>query len=254
MKKIKFNPELLSEEAKRFKRLIEFDFHYDENISSGNSLLLGNDLEEADENPEDLQQDVADVNNELGISDETPDNGEMGGEVPVEEPIDDEMPTDGGEEMGPDFTEPEEPATDDVEIDVTSIVNGTEEAKNAAVQAIEASERNAQQVMQKIDALASRIASMDAMSAKIEDLEKEIVKRNPTPVEKLEMRSFSSYPYSLKLSDYWEDKEGPYDVMDKQKKEYVLTKDDVDSGFSYSQVKNTFDEPTDQQEYEEEDI
>ena len=52
---------------------------------------------------------------------------------------------------------------------------------------------------------------MDQVINKIEDLEKEIEKRNPTPVEKLEMMSLDSFPYSVKLTDYWADKEG-YDV------------------------------------------
>ena len=94
---------------------------------------------------------------------------------------------------------------------------------------------------------------MSAITNKIEDLEKEIVKRNPTPVEKLEMRSLSSYPFNQKLTDYWADKEGPYNVMgEKKKKEYVLTKDDVDAGYSEANIKKSFssqDSP-----YEEEEI
>ena len=91
---------------------------------------------------------------------------------------------------------------------------------------------------------------MTQVSSKIEDLEKEIIKRNPTPVEKLEMRSLSSYPYSQKLTDYWADKEGAYNVMgdEPKKKEYVLTKQDVND-YSVGEIKKSFNLP-----YEEEDI
>ena len=142
----------------------------------------------------------------------------------------------------------EEPSGDDVEVDVTSLVKGSEEAKKSADMA----NKNTEMLLQKLTDLESRISVMDALSNKIEGLEQEIVKRNPTPVEKLEMRSLSSAPFNQKLTDYWADKEGQYDVMNKQKKEYVLTKDDVDAGYSEANIKKSFssqDSP-----YEEEDI
>ena len=92
---------------------------------------------------------------------------------------------------------------------------------------------------------------MDSISNKIETLEKEIVKRNPTPVEKLEMRSMSSYPYNIKLTDYWKDVDGYDATGEEEPKEYILTKDDVDSGFTDSSIKSSFNLPD---EYEEEDI
>jgi hypothetical protein len=78
---------------------------------------------------------------------------------------------------------------------------------------------------------------MDKVTAKI-NLERDEC-GHPTPVEKLEMRSLSSYPYSQKLTDYWADK-GPYDVMgnEAKKEEYVLRQDDVDSSYSDSNIKN----------------
>jgi hypothetical protein len=95
---------------------------------------------------------------------------------------------------------------------------------------------------------------MDMVSAKIEELENEIIKRNPTDVEKLEMRSLSSFPYSQKLTDYWADKEGQYDVMngEEKKKEYVLTQDDVDADFSEPQIKKSFGASP--EEFDEEDM
>jgi hypothetical protein len=102
---------------------------------------------------------------------------------------------------------------------------------------------------------------MSQISDKIEGLEKELIKRNPTPVEKMEMRSLSSYPFNQKLTDYWADKGGAYDVMGKEKpKEYVLTKDDVESTYSDANLRKSFsvnDNPYDEetiQDYDEEDI
>ncbi|MDQ5928650.1 MAG: hypothetical protein QG594_425 [Bacteroidota bacterium] len=258
-KKQIYNPELITEEVKRFKLLTEYSFYQEENIlaPSGNPekpIILGNDLEEGedveDQEPQDFDQ--------MGVEDETP--AGMGDDLPPDiegdEEIDFEQEPENNEELPMDEPPLEEPIPEDdgVEIDVTDLVKGSEEAKEAAFKAMEVSKNTGQELMSKFSDLEARLAKMDSVANKIENLEKEIVKRNPTPVEKLEMRSLSSYPYNIKLSDYWAEKDGQYDVMDKENKEYVLTKDDVDSNFSYSQVKNTFDKPTDEQGYEEEEI
>ena len=52
----------------------------------------------------------------------------------------------------------------------------------------------------KLGDLESQVSGMDKVIDKIENLEKEIEERNPTPVEKLEMRSMDSFPYSITLN------------------------------------------------------
>ena len=256
MKKQKFNPELLKEELKRFKMLETYDFYTGEKSEpeyKDEALLLGRDLEEAegDEAPADLEPVDAEGNgevdpnaanavaDELGVDAEPADDAPVGNmpepEAPAEEPIEEPAA--------------EEPADDSVEVDVTSLVQGSEEAKNAADKAAQ----NSEMLMNKLADLEARISRMDSVSAKIEDLEKEIIKRNPTPVEKLEMRSLSSFPYSQKLTDYWADKEGAYDVMDADKKEeYTLTKDDVDYDYSEPNIKKSFS--VNPEDFEEEEI
>lgn len=253
MKNKKINPELLKEELKRFNLLNEYDFYQEKKeLPEYKDLLLG-DIEE-EEMPDDAKPnedkanaDASDVADDLGVdaNDEGGDD-EISGEIP-------DGPPEGSEEKAPVEPEPApEPDSDDVEVDVTSLVKGSEEAKHAA----DIASHNSEMIMQQLKNLEARVASMDKVSSKIEDLEKEIIKRNPTPVEKLEMRSLSSYPYSQKLTDYWADKEGVYDVMNKegQKKEYVLTKDDVDSTYSDSDIKKSFTVKPKENDYEEEDI
>ncbi|RKX92335.1 MAG: hypothetical protein DRP84_10205 [Spirochaetes bacterium] len=59
-------------------------------------------------------------------------------------------------------------------------------------------------------------------------------------MEKLEMRSMDSFPYSVKLTDYWEDKEG-YDTGEgNDEEEYVITKKEVDD-YSSSDIRHSFD-------------
>jgi len=252
-KKTKFNPELLKEELSRFKMLENYNFYSgkQEEPTYEKPLILGTDLEEA-EGEEDLTSALGDAAKELGMdppSDQPKDDTEETGEI-SDEPTDDNLNFGSEEETTDDTEEPAVDDSNDVEIDVTSLVTSTEEAKSAADKATQ----NTEVLLQKLSDLESRVASMDAISSKINDLEQEIVKRNPTPVEKLEMRSLSSYPYSVKLTDYWSDKEGAYDVMGKENepKEYVLTQDDIDTTYSEPEIKKSFSVKPD--EYEEEDI
>lgn len=247
MRKQKFNPELLKEEAKKFRLLSEYDFYQEEKEAPEyeKPLLLGNDLEEAEgdeSNAEELPVDdtqvddaaVGDIAAELGV--EEPNAEEP---APAEEPIEEPAPAE----------EPiAEPASDEIEVDVTSLVQGSEEAKQSADRA----SQNSEMLLQKLEDLEAKLSRMDSVGAKIDELEKEIVKRNPTPVEKLEMRSLNSFPYTQKLTDYWADKEGQYDVMNTDKEEYTLTKDDVDYGYSEPEIKKSFS--VSPNEFEEEDI
>jgi hypothetical protein len=251
MKK-KFNPELLKEELSKFKLLFEYDFYQEKKqMPEFKDLILGDEaLDEAKEAPADLKPEdevgaaadkvAADLGVDAGDAEETTSD--------IPEPDATEEPA--AEPM-------EEPASDDVEVDVTSLVKGSEEAKQAADMA----SKNTEMLLQKLTDLESRVASMGQISDKIEGLEKELIKRNPTPVEKLEMRSLNSYPFNQKLTDYWADKQGAYDVMGQDKpKEYTLTKGDVDSTYSDASVRKSFavddsgyDEET-IQDYDEEDI
>ena len=103
------------------------------------------------------------------------------------------------------------------------------------------------ELLSKLSELESQVSGMDKVINKIEGLEKEIERRNPTPVERLEMRSLSSFPYSVKLTDFWneESEEDPTKMGD----DYVLTQDDVKKDFNASTIKTSFDiqNPEDQE-------
>lgn len=250
MKKNKHNPQLLNEELKKFRLLSEYSFYTETNSDNPQDNLLLGDLEEADEVP-DAADDIA---QELDIDGPADANQAPEGDLPV----DDTNPAAGEDPMAEPAPAPEapveEPTSDDMEIDVTQLVNNTDEAKAAAEEAGQAINANTQVLLQKLADLEARLGNMDNVSAKIDDIEKEIVKRNPTDEEKLSLRSLSSYPYSQKLTDYWAEKTGQYDVMGNEdvNKEYVLTQDDIDSEYSDSDVKKSF--TVKKSDYEEEDI
>lgn len=236
----KINKELLNEEIKKFKLISEYSFYEDR--EEDEDLILG--MNEEDEEPSDEEAPELD----LGFGDEEAPEGEDKEELDFEdeEPSDEEQPEAdlgfGDEEAPEDELDIEEPAGDEVELDVTELVKGSEEAKVSA----DAANEKIDQLMGMVGNLEGQLQSMEAISDKIESLEGELEKRAPTPEEKIEMRSLDSYPYNLKLTDFWGSQEGKYDVMDKEdeeeSKEYVLTKDDVDSDYSEVDMKTSLDD------------
>jgi hypothetical protein len=86
--------------------------------------------------------------------------------------------------------------------------------------------------------LESRLGEMDAIMNKLNALENKIEKyREKTPQEKLELRSYDSYPFNQKLSQFFDDKKE--DMEKTGKNDYVLTADDV-TDINVSDIKDSF--------------
>jgi len=254
MKK-KSDTQVLQEVLKRFKLISEYSF-YTEEPNKDDNLLLGN-MDEADEEPADPNA-APPVDPAAGADPNAataPAAGTDPNAIPPA-PTDDSN-TSAGAAPPPSAPAPDMgidamndiPEDDAVDVDVTELVDSTEDAKHAA----DIASHKTSKLMQKFSDLEGKLDNMAALSNKIDAIEKEIVKRNPTPNEKLEMRSLDSGPFNIKLSDYWKDVEGYDTGSEPKEKEYVLTKDDVDGGFLDGEVKNSFNIPDDD-EYEEEEI
>ena len=93
-------------------------------------------------------------------------------------------------------------------------------------------------MFEKLEDLTSKLEAMDSIFEKINSLESKIEKyREKTPQEKLELRTYDSYPYSQKLSQFFDDKS---EEMEKTgKNDYVLTPDDV-TDINVNDIKNSF--------------
>lgn len=233
---------LLKEEVNRFKNILEnsFLFYEDEDTQQTVDDLLLSNVKEEDE--------------ELDIPDE--DINIPGEEESEDEPLDDSEDTEGfgDDEVGfgdeDSVEEPEMESMDDsVELDVTELVKGSEEAKASA----DSANQKIDQLMGMIDNLENQVTSMSSISTKIDSLESELEKRAPTPNEKLEMISMDSAPFNMRLGDFWKDQEGQYDVMSSEKKEteYVLDKKEIEKDYSDDKLKDSF---IDKNEFEEEDF
>ena len=93
----------------------------------------------------------------------------------------------------------------------------------------------------QLNKLESRLGEMDQIMSKLNTLEAKIEKyREKTPQEKLELRSYDSYPFNQKLSDFFEDKKEEMELTGK--KDYVLTSDDV-TDINQTDIKKSF-QPT----------
>ena len=117
------------------------------------------------------------------------------------------------------------------ELDVTDLVKSQENIETKQ-------EEYFNNLFSQLTNLEGKLKEMDGVMAKLNALENKIEKyREKTPQEKLELRSYDSYPFNQKLSDFFTDKQ---DEMEKTgKNEYVLTTDDV-TDISDNEIKDTF--------------
>ena len=90
----------------------------------------------------------------------------------------------------------------------------------------------------QLSTLESKLSEMDSIMARLNSIENKIEKyRVKTPEEKLELRSYDSYPFNQKLSQFFDEKEEEMEMTGKR--DYVLTSDDV-TGVNTSEIKDTF--------------
>ena len=90
----------------------------------------------------------------------------------------------------------------------------------------------------QLNDLQSKLGEMDNIMNKLNSLENKIEKyREKTPQEKLELRTYDSYPFNQKLSQFFDDKS---EEMEKTgKNDYVLTSDEV-TDINVNDIKNSF--------------
>lgn len=164
----------------------------------------------------------------------------MGGGAPDGAPGGDPM---GGDPMGG-MEEGGEQEEDDV-IDVDDLTDAQEKVNDK----VNSVGRDLGNVDKKIGKLIGAIETLQNMfnqnNEKIEDLKREIEKRNPTQTEKLNLRSIDSYPFVDKPTDYWAKKaaNSNYSVYGDNDEpttmEYVITNNDVDD-FTERDIEDSF--------------
>ena len=237
----------LEDMAKRFQQIVEYTFITSPTISedgeddanSQNQQEPQNTIQQQDNNNVDNQDAVdndGDVSMQQGAEEDVP----VETEVPDDETMEDIPQQDNS---GIETT----PMQDgDEVIDVDDLTNSQKETEYK----IDGVDDRLIKIARVIDKL---IPAIEANNNKIEDLKAEFEKRNPTETEKLNLRSQSSFPYSVKPKDYWDNKsqDGNYNVIydngvdpNKEDKEYVLKQKDIDNTASDDRsTYKTFDIP-----------
>lgn len=256
------NKKNITEELKKHNRLVEYTFYVGEDDEiTGNSddkdLILG---EEPEDDVDDETENDSDNQNELDIDSSDSDGSELdfdstdnADDVDSDFSLDDSEElegSEGSEDVDDDFSLDSE-GDEEIELDVTDLVQNTKKTKEEA----ELASSKMEELLQQFNMLNTKLKDLEDLDTKLAELEQEVIKRNPTKVEKLEMRSLDSFPYNLKLTDYWEDKESEGDIEavsdDKSEEdEYELTDSDIEQDYSEQEVVNSFDPDT----YEEDDF
>lgn len=141
------------------------------------------------------------------------------------------------------------PPTDDVsgemdtteEIDITDLVNMTKSIKkdmenkqsdNVNVVA------KMDDIFTKLDDLESKLADMDSIIDRIDQLGAKVEQmKEPSPVEKLEMRSLDSYPFNKKPEQFFQEKRGEMERSGKNT--YEVKPSDI-TNYSKEEIKQSF--------------
>jgi hypothetical protein len=229
----KYNTKISEDAAKRFRMLCEYSF----NITEDDGEQM--DMEQPEEGAEqgggapeggnEMQEPMGGGASEGGAPGFNPQGGE------------DMNSLDGG--FGDDGeTEPMQ--SDDEVIDVDELTSSQEKTEKKVGKLKNSMEKGFDKLLNVINRLDKMI---DDNTANMESIKKEIEKRNPTPLEKLNMRAANdSYPFNISPSDYWKEKEqnsnyriGGEDEPDSR--QYTITQDDIDGMTDFKQISKELD-------------
>jgi hypothetical protein len=224
----------LNESVKRFKEILSYDTKTGESRidekKERHTYLMN------EEEPEGEDQENAD-NPDFDFGGE--ESGEFGDESSEET---DEFGT-ADEFSAADDIESDE-NSDVEEIDVTDIVKRADDAKQSAEKAVSASEQSKDMItnlMSKFDDLQKTLSKIDLVANELNHIKRDIESQKPK--EKLELRSLDSYPFNVKLTDYWND--------EKLKDNYEVV---ADAKSDDNKVKAYKIEPSDLTDYNKLDI
>lgn len=253
-----YESQVAKDAAKRFKMLCEYSFVTEE----GEGEEMPNDPAMGDEAPAGdpmggdpsmngaAPAEAPAMGNDPAMGDEAPaGDPAMGGEGapgfnPEEGAGDPAMGETPSPDAGMDPMAGGDPAMGDMQpgdevIDVEELTNSQEETEEK-VEDISAS---MEQGFDKLLQVVSRLDKMiDNNTANMEQIRQEIEKRNPTAMEKLNMRAANdSYPFNISPNDYWKEKEATsnYRIGGEEEPDavqYTITQGDIDNITDFSRI------------------
>lgn len=224
---------LLNEDINNENNSLENQNPTDNNLpSNDNNLDMGN---ETDNNNND--NDMPD----LGGNFEADDFNGGNEEETSQEGVDGFNPQ-GNNDEELDFADNNDNDDDVEEIEVDDLVDSQDETKAKINKLIHAFSKSAKQMMKMTDNISSKI---DATVERLNKLEDEMKKRNPTPVERMTLRSSEAYPFNVSPDSFWKEKEHnsnyspESDNNGADDERYQITKGDLDDITDYQAISNT---------------
>lgn len=253
-----YESQVAKDAAKRFKMLCEYSFVTEEGEGEEmpNDPAMGGEVPAGDPMGGDPSMNGAApaeapaMGNDPAMGDEAPaGDPAMGGEGapgfnPEEGAGDPAMGETPSPDAGMDPMAGGDPAMGDMQpgdevIDVEELTNSQEETEEK-VEDISAS---MEQGFDKLLQVVSRLDKMiDNNTANMEQIRQEIEKRNPTAMEKLNMRAANdSYPFNISPNDYWKEKEATsnYRIGGEEEPDavqYTITQGDIDNITDFSRI------------------
>lgn len=247
MSKKVYEAKATADAAKRFRMLCEYSFNITEDDgeelpdngeeiepgTQGNSMAGDNQMpdmgaESGMQGDEEMQTDM-----QTDMQGDSINNGNGNGapgfnpEMGLNTDADDTMNADSEPMQG-----------DDEVIDVDDLTQSQEETEDKVDDIQVSMEKGFDKLLNIVSKLDKMI---DASTANMEQIKKEIEKRNPTPIEKLNMRAANdSYPFNISPSDYWKEKESSSNYRiggdDNDAEQYVITQGDIDKISDYRAI------------------
>lgn len=240
MSKEIYESKITSDAAKRFRMLCEYTFNITEDdeeipMEEPNQNTSNNEM------PDDIDANEQPIGNTPSEGDEPMEDMNNQGEgAPGFNPSTDEN----GVESQTDSNQFDNFENDDEVIDVDDLTQSQEETEEKVDDIQISLEKGFDKLLNVVDRLNQMI---DASTSNMEQIKQEIEKRNPTPLEKLNMRAANdSYPFNVSPNDFWKDKElnSNYRIGgegEDDAKQYTITQNDIDSITDFSQISKELD-------------
>lgn len=132
----------------------------------------------------------------------------------------------------------EQPGPEDDVIEIDDLTNSQEDTEKK----VDELSSKFEKVLHSIDKIEQRISDIDDHTNRyLDSLKSEIEKRNPTPMQRLTMRSTKSAPYSMTPNEYMENY-APENYSDESDNngaddpQYKITKGDIDDFVDYNSI------------------
>ena len=260
-----YNKELVVEEyKKRFQQILEYT------SAGGFDLSEADDEQAADEQPmgDDSMggEQMPDMGGEQPMGGDMQDPNMMGGDPnAMGGDMQDPNAQGGGEDLtsgfnpeGGDMQDPnmmggdpnamggmDTMQPDDEVVDITELTDA-QEATQEELESFDSKFAKAIKAIEKIEAMIN--TNNKNIADKISEIEVEMKKRNPTPMEKLSNRAANSYPFNVSPKEYWDEKEknSNYSADDdnngKGQEQYTITVGDINNANDWKTISDSLDD------------